>query len=124
VTRDDRSRRGSGSGLEATAPGRDRRAITSVADARTRLIACSAWTSLRHGRIARRREAVTCLARALGPALAGAIAAWQGTGIAFVMGALFFTVMIVALRTWKGRERGLPADPSAAAPKNERSLFS
>ena len=51
------------------------------------------------------------VARALGPALAGAIAAWQGTGIAFVMGALFFTMMIVALRTWKGRERGLPGVP-------------
>ena len=51
------------------------------------------------------------VARALGPALAGAIAAWQGTGIAFVIGALFFTMMIVALRTWKGRERGLPGVP-------------
>jgi MFS family permease len=51
------------------------------------------------------------VARAVGPALAGAIAAWHGTGIAFVIGALFFTIMLVALRTWKGRERGLPGVP-------------
>jgi MFS family permease len=51
------------------------------------------------------------VARAVGPALAGAIAAWVGTGIAFVIGALFFTVMLVALRHWKGRERLLPGVP-------------
>jgi MFS family permease len=51
------------------------------------------------------------VARAVGPALAGAIAAWGGTGIAFVIGALFFTVMLVALRSWKGRERLLPGVP-------------
>jgi MFS family permease len=51
------------------------------------------------------------VARAVGPALAGAIAAWQGTGVAFVIGALFFTVMLLALRTWKGRERHLPGVP-------------
>ena len=51
------------------------------------------------------------VARAVGPALAGAIAAWYGTGIAFVIGALFFTMMLVALRSWKGRERGLPGVP-------------
>jgi MFS family permease len=51
------------------------------------------------------------VARAVGPALAGAIAAWQGTGIAFVIGALCFTVMLIALRTWKGRERNLPGVP-------------
>jgi len=51
------------------------------------------------------------VARAVGPALAGAIAAWHGTGIAFVIGALFFTIMLVGLRSWKGRERGLPGVP-------------
>jgi MFS family permease len=51
------------------------------------------------------------VARAVGPALAGAIAAWHGTGIAFVAGALFFTLMFVALRRWKSRERPLPGVP-------------
>lgn len=51
------------------------------------------------------------VARALGPALAGAIAAWYGIGIAFVIGALFFTLMFLALRGWKGRERPLPGVP-------------
>ncbi len=51
------------------------------------------------------------VARAVGPALAGAIAAWAGTGIAFVVGALFFIVMLAALRSWKGRERPLPGVP-------------
>lgn len=51
------------------------------------------------------------VARAIGPALAGAIAAWSGSGTAFLAGALFFTVMIVALRGWKGRERALPGVP-------------
>jgi MFS family permease len=51
------------------------------------------------------------VARAIGPALAGAIAAWSGSGAAFLAGALFFIVMIVALRGWKGRERALPGVP-------------
>ncbi|MEO8740550.1 MAG: MFS transporter [Casimicrobiaceae bacterium] len=51
------------------------------------------------------------VARAVGPALAGAIAAWHGTGIAFLAGALFFTVMLVALHRWKSRERPLPGVP-------------
>lgn len=51
------------------------------------------------------------VARAIGPALAGAIAAWSGSGTAFLVGALFFIVMIVALRGWKGRERALPGVP-------------
>ena len=51
------------------------------------------------------------VARAIGPALAGAIAAWSGSGTAFLASALFFTVMIVALRGWKGRERPLPGVP-------------
>jgi MFS family permease len=51
------------------------------------------------------------VARAIGPALAGAIAAWSGSGSAILAGALFFTVMIVALRGWKSRERALPGVP-------------
>ena len=51
------------------------------------------------------------VARAIGPALAGAIAAWSGSGTAFLAGALFFLVMIVALRRWKSRERALPGVP-------------
>jgi MFS family permease/quinol monooxygenase YgiN len=51
------------------------------------------------------------VARAAGPALAGAIAAWAGTGIAFVVGALSFTGMFVPLLRWKGHERPLPGVP-------------
>lgn len=50
------------------------------------------------------------VARAIGPALAGAIAAWSGSGAAFLASALFFTLMIVALRGWKS-ERLLPGVP-------------
>jgi MFS family permease len=42
------------------------------------------------------------VARAVGPALAGAIAAWLGSGSALLASAAFFIVMIVALRGWKG----------------------
>lgn len=51
------------------------------------------------------------VARAAGPALAGAIAAWLGVGVAFVVGALSFTGMFVALRGWKSHERPLPGVP-------------
>jgi len=51
------------------------------------------------------------VARAAGPALAGAIAAWVGIGIAFVVGAVAFTGMFVALRAWRGQERPLPGVP-------------
>jgi MFS family permease len=51
------------------------------------------------------------VARAIGPALAGAIAAWTGSGTAFLASALFFTMMIVALRGWKSRERPLAGVP-------------
>ncbi|MGB8435484.1 MAG: MFS transporter [Burkholderiales bacterium] len=51
------------------------------------------------------------VARAAGPALAGAIAAWVGIGVAFVVGALAFTGMLIALRRWKGHERPLPGVP-------------
>src|SRR5437867_2778784 len=51
------------------------------------------------------------VARALGPALAGAIAAWLGSGSAFLASALFFFLMIVAVRRWKHREPVLPGVP-------------
>ncbi len=51
------------------------------------------------------------VARAIGPALAGAIAAWSGSGVAFLVSALFFIVMVVALRGWKSREKPLPGVP-------------
>jgi MFS family permease len=51
------------------------------------------------------------VARAVGPALAGAIAAWLGSGSALLASALFFIVMIVAVRGWKHREPTLPGVP-------------
>ena len=53
------------------------------------------------------------VARAVGPALAGAIAAWLGTGSALITSALFFTLMIVAVRTWKPRDLALPGVPES-----------
>ena len=41
------------------------------------------------------------LARAVGPALAGAIAAWIGTGSASIASACFFVVTIIAVRGWR-----------------------
>jgi len=41
------------------------------------------------------------LARAVGPAMAGAIAAWIGTGSASIASACFFLVTIIAVRGWK-----------------------
>jgi MFS family permease len=51
------------------------------------------------------------VARAIGPALAGGIAAWLGSGNALIASSLFFVLMIVAVRTLKTRERGLPGVP-------------
>ena len=51
------------------------------------------------------------LARALGPAIAGAIAAWLGSGSAFLASSVFFTVMIYAVYGWKPRERAIPGVP-------------
>ncbi len=48
------------------------------------------------------------VSRALGPAIAGAIAAWLGSGSAFLASALFFLLMIYAVYGWKPRERALP----------------
>jgi MFS family permease len=51
------------------------------------------------------------VARAIGPALAGGLAAWVGTGSALLTGAAFFLLMIVAVRGWKKREIALPGVP-------------
>jgi MFS family permease len=52
------------------------------------------------------------VARAVGPALAGAIAAWLGSGSAMLASALFFLVMIVAMRGWT-----IPGRAHAAIPE-------
>jgi MFS family permease len=51
------------------------------------------------------------VARAIGPALAGAIAAWIGTGNALLASAFLFVPMIVAVRRWKKRDLALPGVP-------------
>ena len=51
------------------------------------------------------------VARAVGPALAGAAVAWLSSGSALLASALFFIVMIVAVRGWKSPARlarGMP----------------
>jgi MFS family permease len=51
------------------------------------------------------------VARAVGPALAGAIAAFIGTGNALLASSLLFIPMIVAVRRWHKRELALPGVP-------------
>lgn len=51
------------------------------------------------------------VARAVGPALAGAIAAWLGSGSALLASAMFFTVMIFAVWGWKSRGPAMPGVP-------------
>lgn len=51
------------------------------------------------------------LARAAGPALAGAIAAWIGTGSASIASACFFLVTIIAVRSWKKVTPTFPGVP-------------
>ena len=51
------------------------------------------------------------VARAIGPALAGAIAAWLGTGSAMLASAVFFVPMLLAVRRWKRREITLAGVP-------------
>ena len=51
------------------------------------------------------------VARAVGPALAGAIAAAIGTGSALLASAFLFVPMIVAVRRWRRRELALPGIP-------------
>ncbi len=51
------------------------------------------------------------VARAVGPALAGAIAAWLSSGSALLASSVFFVFMLVAARGLKRRERALPGVP-------------
>lgn len=51
------------------------------------------------------------VARAVGPALAGALAAWIGSGSAMLASALFFVVMLVALHGWRTAARSIPGAP-------------
>jgi len=51
------------------------------------------------------------VARAIGPALAGAVAAWAGSGSALLASALFFIVMIVSVRRWHSPSRVIPGVP-------------
>ncbi|MBI2317796.1 MAG: MFS transporter [Betaproteobacteria bacterium] len=51
------------------------------------------------------------VARAVGPAIAGAIAAWLGSGSALLASALFFGTMIVAVRAWRKSGPAIPGVP-------------
>jgi MFS family permease len=51
------------------------------------------------------------VARAIGPALAGAVTAWLGSGSALVGSAFFFVIMIVAMRRHRGRGTAVPGVP-------------
>ena len=51
------------------------------------------------------------VARSVGPALAGAIAAWLGSGVALMVSGVFFFAMIFALRGWPTQERSIPGVP-------------
>ena len=51
------------------------------------------------------------LARAVGPALAGGLAAWFGTGSALLASGIFFVGMIAVMRSWKPAETALPGVP-------------
>jgi MFS family permease len=51
------------------------------------------------------------VARAAGPAFAGAVAAWLGSGSALLASALFFVWMIVALRGWPAVAPTIPGIP-------------
>lgn len=51
------------------------------------------------------------VARAVGPAVAGAIAAWLGSGSALLASSLFFLLMIVGVRSLKTVEKTLPGVP-------------
>ena len=51
------------------------------------------------------------VARAIGPAIAGAIAAWFGSGSALLASSLFFLLMIFGVRSIKVTEKALPGVP-------------
>jgi quinol monooxygenase YgiN len=51
------------------------------------------------------------VARAVGPAIAGAIAAWIGTGSAMLTSAVFFVMMLVVVYRWEPLEPAIPGVP-------------
>ena len=51
------------------------------------------------------------VARAIGPAIAGAVAAWLGSGSALLASSLFFVVMMFGVSSLKRAERSLPGVP-------------
>ena len=51
------------------------------------------------------------VSRAVGPALAGAVTAWLGSGSALIASACFFAVMLYGVRSVRAREPGLPGVP-------------
>ncbi len=51
------------------------------------------------------------VARAVGPALAGGLAAWFGTGSALLASGVFFVGMIAVMRTWAPADSALPGVP-------------
>ena len=51
------------------------------------------------------------VARAIGPALAGAVAAWLGSGSALLASSLFFVIMMFGVRSLKSIEKNLPGVP-------------
>ena len=61
------------------------------------------------------------VARAVGPALAGAAVAWLSSGSALLASALFFIVMIVAVRGWKSPARIARGDAGDAAVGHPRA---
>jgi predicted MFS family arabinose efflux permease len=53
------------------------------------------------------------VSRAIGPALAGAFAAWLGSGSAFLASAVFFVGMIFVVRAWQPQPPALPGIPES-----------
>jgi len=51
------------------------------------------------------------VARAIGPALAGAVAAWLGSGSALLASSLFFVIMMFGVRSLKPIDKNLPGVP-------------
>jgi MFS family permease len=51
------------------------------------------------------------VARAVGPAIAGAIAAWFGSGSALLASSLFFLLMLYGVRSVRATEKSLPGIP-------------
>ncbi|MBA3477135.1 MAG: MFS transporter [Lautropia sp.] len=51
------------------------------------------------------------VARAIGPAMAGAIAAWLGSGSALLASSIFFLLMIYGVRSLKTVEKAIPGVP-------------